>query len=64
MLSVSEDKNTFGIVKVTVFADTFTEMVRLYKYAPDYHYNVNISKRALRFQNNQWIGYYTYTVRK
>jgi hypothetical protein len=64
MLSVSEDKNTFGIVKVTVYSDTFNDVVQLYKNMPSCHYNVNIYKNLLRFVNDQWIGYYTYTVRK
>jgi|APSaa5957512535_1039671.scaffolds.fasta_scaffold22843_3 DNA polymerase III sliding clamp (beta) subunit (PCNA family) len=64
MLSILEDKNTFGIVKVTVYSDTFTEMAQLYKDVSSWHYNVNISKRALRFVTDQWIGFYTYTTRK
>ena len=69
MLSFDEDRNTHGIVKVTVFADTYTEMMQVYKTADQWHYNVNIYKQALRFGPNhlgckQWLGFYTHTTRK
>ena len=49
MISIKEDSYTHGIVKVTVFADTYTEMMQLYQTADQWHYNVNIYKKALRF---------------
>ena len=69
MISISEDKHTYGIVKVTVFADTYTEMMQVYQNADRWHYNVNIYKDALRYGPNhlgckQWLGFYTHTIRK
>jgi hypothetical protein len=69
MISISEDKDTYGIGKVTVFADTYTEMMQVYKTVDQWHYNVNIYKDALRFGPNhlgrkQWTSFYTYTTRK
>tara|TARA_R110000744_G_scaffold79571_1_gene156172 strand:- start:555 stop:809 length:255 start_codon:yes stop_codon:yes gene_type:complete len=84
MIAISEDNYTHGIVKVTVFSDTYTEMMQLYKTVGQRHYNVNIYKKALRFgptrteagslypecagfcehTSPQWVGFYTYTVRK
>ena len=69
MITISEDNYTHGIVKVTVFADTYTEMMQLYQSVPDSYYNVRLYKKTLRYGPNhfgrkQWLGFYTRTVRK
>jgi len=62
MISMTEDRHTAGIVKVTLFADTYTEMMEEYKVFPtrSSYYNANIEKHTLRFAPNrngirQWI---------
>ena len=51
MITMLEDRHTAGIVKVTLFADTFTEMMEEYKVFPtrSSYYNANIQKNTLRF---------------
>ena len=67
MISMTEDRHTAGIVKVTLFADTFTEMMEEYKVFPtrSSYYNANIEKHTLRFAPNhngrkQWIVHASY----
>ena len=65
MISMTEDRHTAGIVKVTLFADTYTEMMEEYKVFPTRFYNANIEKHTLRFGPNQngrkqWIVHASY----
>ena len=67
MISMSQDRHTAGIVKVTLFADTYTEMMDAYNAFPNYssHYNANIEKHTLRFAPNhngrkQWVVHASY----
>ena len=58
MISISEDRNTAGIVKVTLFADTFKEMMDAYSAFPNYpsHYNANIEKHTLRLDQTTMVA--------
>jgi len=65
MISISEDRNTAGIVKVTLFADTYEEMMEECKVFPTRYYNGYIQKNTLRFGPNhnghkQWIVHASY----